>query len=169
MNVEALPWIHPSFPPTSENQKNLRMTLAAALEQPPPPPPGRCFFEDLCLTDQRTAGRPLSGRGQSRSVAQHSASFSINHQFLSFLPRRSGLPLLSAALQGSSPSAPPRSDLIVQLRMTCFHLQRPPGSAHLTLTDDLCTGRKAAALVFLLGLNCSDLSFFFFFFYFCLN
>lgn len=126
------------------------------------PPPREVFFEDVCVTDQRTAARPWSERGQGRSVAQHSASFSINHQAFSFLPQRSGLPLLSAALQGSSPSAPPLSDLIVQLRMTCFHLQRPPGSAHLTLTVNLCTGRKAAALVFLLELNCSNMSFFFF-------
>lgn len=45
--------------------------------------------------------------------------------------QRSGRPPLSAALQGSSPFALPHSDLIVQLRMTCFHLQLPPGSAHL--------------------------------------
>lgn len=82
-------------------------------------------------------------------MAQHSASFSRNHQ--GFLPTPAEWPpSFICCPPGEQPSALPLSDLIVQSRMTCFHLHRPPGSAHLTLTVRLCTGCKAGALVFLL-------------------
>lgn len=90
-------------------------------------------------------------------MAQHSASFSRNHQ--AFLPPTAEWPpSFICCPPGEQPSALPLSDLIVQLRMTCFHLQRPPGSAHLTLAVSLCAGSKAGALVFLLELSGSCLS-----------
>lgn len=90
-------------------------------------------------------------------MAQHSASFSRNHQ--AFLPQPAEWPpSFICCPPGEQPSALPHSDLIVQLRMTCFHLQRPPGSAHLTLAVSLCAGSKAGVLVFLLELSGSYLS-----------
>ncbi len=90
----------------------------------------------MCMTDKGTEG--LLKVRQGEPVTQWDflclcswcfRRTSIKHKV--FFPQQSGHPSLSAALQGSGPFTLPLSDLIVQFRMTGFHLQLPPGSAHL--------------------------------------
>ena len=72
-------------------------------------------------------------------VGLYSLGFSKTSINRRLLPEWSSLPSLSSTLQGSSPFTLPPSDLIVQFRMTGFHLQLPPGSAHLILIHSSCT------------------------------